>query len=55
MKALPERGTYRPFTEEEIERLGVPMKSLTDVMMCILAYVCIQKKRLLAAGRGTAR
>jgi hypothetical protein len=36
MLILPERETYRPFTEAELDRLGVPDKSLTDFLTCVL-------------------
>jgi hypothetical protein len=36
MNALPERGTYRPFTEVEREALGVPWGTLESFMRCVL-------------------
>lgn len=36
MLSLPERGTYRPFTNAELDRLGVPDKCVTDFLTCVL-------------------
>jgi hypothetical protein len=34
--ALPERGTYRPFTEAEWAAIGVPWGTLESFMRCVL-------------------
>ena len=36
MIALPERGTYRSYTEAEVDRLGVPVATLEGFLKCVL-------------------
>ena len=36
MIALPDRGTYRSYTEAEIDRLGVPLATLEGFLKCVL-------------------
>ena len=36
MIALPERVTYRSYTEAEVDRLGVPLATLEGVLKCVL-------------------
>ena len=38
MIALPERGTYRPFTKAEIDRLGVPQSVVEGFMAAVFAH-----------------
>lgn len=34
--SLPERGTYRSFTDDELAALGVEYKTMRDFMTCVL-------------------
>ena len=34
--ALHERGTYRSYTEDEVDRLGVPVATLEGFLTCVL-------------------
>lgn len=36
MLCLPERGTYRSFTDADLERFGVQYKTMRDFMTCVL-------------------
>lgn len=36
MLSLPERGTYRSFSDADLERLGVEYKTMRDFMTCVL-------------------
>lgn len=36
MLSLPERGTYRSFTDDELAAMGVEYKSMRDFMTCVL-------------------
>ncbi len=36
MNALPTHGTYRSFTDEELERLGVPVACVEGFMRCVI-------------------
>ena len=38
MIALPERGTYRPFTKADIDRLGVPQSVVEGFIMAVFAH-----------------
>ena len=36
MNALPEYGTYRSYTDAELDRLGVPVATLEGFLKCVL-------------------
>lgn len=36
MLSLPERGTYRSFTDADLARFGVEYKTMEDFMRCVL-------------------
>lgn len=44
MLSLPERGTYRPFTDADLDRLHVPDKSLVDFLTCVLTSLLKSSK-----------
>lgn len=41
MHVLPERGTWRGFTEAELDRLGVTEATMRSFMQLILMYLCL--------------
>lgn len=41
MHALPERGTWRGFTDEELRRLGVSEMTMRGFMQLVLMYLCL--------------
>lgn len=43
MNALPKTGTWRSFTDTELERLGVPFATMEGFMKCVLKGFCDDK------------
>lgn len=40
MHALTERGTYRSFTDADLDRLGVPEATMRGFMQLVLMHLC---------------
>lgn len=41
MHALPERGTWRGFTDAELAQLGVTEATMRGFMQLVLMYLCL--------------